>query len=746
MSFSVIKENDLFYVSNPHGNVPDPKTDAFGYGLYTQDTRVLCRWTCDFGPIPFVKLDSDVSRNFEGVYHYTNREYRLSENVTIPRESLYITRTQFVDGHCFYEQVEIENFSTQPLPLRVTYGFDADFLDMFEVRAGVTLDPRDKLARRIEVETGTSSRTFRYTAQDGIQYSTVVRFIADEREWIPAGDGSRFEAQLTIPARGKCQWVVTVQPSVERHTKKDSSGQGHTSLQNASTSDFTFAEVAAVRQQIARKYEDWLHKAPGVSGCTTFSNWYRRGLQDIRMLLTDVGYGHFPVAGVPWYAVPFGRDSLITALQMLPANFDIVRGTLATMAAFQGQQVNPERDEQPGKIMHELRAGELTRTGQVPFGPYYGTIDATPLFLNLAADYALWSGDAEWLRRLLPHVEAAFAWIEQYGDRDGDGFLEYFSESSNGIANQGWKDSGDSIHHKDGSLAKGPIALCEVQGYVYRAYTRWAQVYRWLGLPDTSMECERRAERLQRQFIQAFWMEDEDAIALALDGEKKPVRTLTSNMGQVLWSGILPQALADCLIDRLLKEDLFSGFGIRTLSTLEVTYNPLSYHNGSVWPHDNSIIIAGVAGYGRRDAVAQLVEGLLNAAQGFDLYRLPELFAGIPAGKTSKPVPYPVSCSPQAWAAATPILVLTAILGFNPNVPDGYISLNPSLPSSIPRLKIESLRIGSGTLSLELQRTADGNTQYQILDNSTGLSVHPDANEEVLDQEFTVGNSSFQGS
>ncbi|WP_067933227.1 amylo-alpha-1,6-glucosidase [Alicyclobacillus kakegawensis] len=730
MKFTVIKENDLFFVSNSSGDAPHPSLDAFGYGLFTRDTRVLSQWTWNTDPSVFVELASDGSRNFEAIYHYTNREWRLSENVVVPRESLHAVRRQFVDGCRFYEQGEIENFSAETITLEVAYEMDADFLDMFEVRAGKTLAGREQLKRQIAMEDGPQSKTFRYMAKDGTRCTTIVRFHANHHPPSPFFGVPKVGARLCIPPRGKCTWVVSVTPSMAGTVDVETSACPREPA--APNVDLSLTEVDTKRRQIVHDYENWLQKAPRVSGCKAFTTWYCRGLRDVRMLLTDIGHGRFPVAGVPWYAVPFGRDSLITALQMLPADVDVARGTLATMAAFQGRTVDPSRDEEPGKIMHELRAGELTRTGKVPFGPYYGTIDATPLFLNLAADYAAWTADQEWLRRLLPAVDSAFTWIEQYGDRDGDGFVEYLSEAAEGISNQGWKDSGDSIQHKEGTLATGPIALCEVQGYVFRAYRRWAEVFTWLHMPEQARHCQERADRLRRSFIQSFWLDDEDAIALALDGNKRPVRTLTSNMGQVLWSEILPRTLADRVIDRMLADDMFSGFGVRTLSANEISYNPLSYHNGSVWPHDNSLIIAGMAKYGRHDAVAHLVEGLLTAAEGFELFRLPELFAGIAADKVSRPVPYPVSCSPQAWAAATPVLILASLLGLHPDVPAGRVYLNPSLPTSIPRLKIESIWIGDGKLSIELQRTSTGQTRFHILENTTGLSVHQTSSREVV--------------
>jgi glycogen debranching enzyme len=466
-----------------------------------------------------------------------------------------------------------------------------------------------------------------------------------------------------------------------------------------------------------------MSSAPNVTGDEKFSQWYQRGLRDIRMLLTDIGHGPFPVAGVPWYAVPFGRDSLITALQLLSVDPKVAKGTLLTMASFQGKAVDASRDEQPGKILHEWRVGELTRTGQMPFGPYYGTIDATPLFLILAAEYCLWTGDFELIQSLDDVVRRAFAWIEQYGDRDGDGFVEYFQEASGGIANQGWKDSGDSIVHKDGTLAEAPIALCEVQGYVYKAYQLWSILYARLGNTADAERCRTKAQELQRRFIECFWMEEEGAVALALDKHKNKVASISSNMGQVLWSGILPEDYAVRLANRLLAPDMFSGYGIRTLSALEKAYNPLSYHNGTVWPHDNSLIISGFQRYGLQSAVAETVTGLLRAASHFPLSRLPELFAGYGTAEVNAPVPYPVSCSPQAWAAATPMLALQAMMGLVPDTLTGVIHLNPVLPNNVNELHIAGIRVGNGALDVSLLRSKYGETSVLIKRNTTGMAI-----------------------
>jgi glycogen debranching enzyme len=600
------------------------------------------------------------------------------------------------------------------------YTVASDFADMFEVRGF----PWDGIERQISTRRFEGGVEFTYIALDGAVCRTSVTLTALQGDGSPGetdvdvvtsdSGSTTLSLQVTVAPRAQQRWILCVTPTVEaQHGAEENTA---VSLENV------LDDMQTAKQAISREYETWFQSVPQVTGDDTFARWYQRGLIDVRMLLTDIGHGFFPVAGVPWYAVPFGRDSLITSWQFLSAHPGIARGTLRTMAAFQGQNVDPSRDEQPGKIMHELRSGELTRTGRIPFGPYFGTIDATPLFLNLAADYLAWTGDMALIQSLLPTAERAFAWIEQYGDQDGDGFVEYFREADKGLSNQGWKDSGDSIVHKNGELAEGSIALCEVQGYVYRAYRKWTDIYRALGRDDVAERLSQSADRLQKAFLEQFWLSDENVIALALDGNKQPVASVTSNMGQVLWSGILPEDIANRVIDRLLADDMFSGYGIRTLSSLEVAYNPLSYHDGSVWPHDNSIILAGFVLYGRQDAADRLIQGLMRATHGFEFARLPELFAGFGVDEVSTPVPYPVSCSPQAWAAATPMVALQAILGLDPDVPGGKVTLRPHLPGNMQSLVARGIRIGKGVLSVALSRR-DGQTAMDVIENTTGLSL-----------------------
>ena len=446
-----------------------------------------------------------------------------------------------------------------------------------------------------------------------------------------------------------------------------------------------------------------------------------RGVSDLRLLLSDLGHGPFTVAGLPWFGVPFGRDSMVAALQMLSFNSEVAKGTLRTMAHYQGKNNDPWRDEQPGKIMHEIRYGELANTNQIPFTPYYGSVDSTPLFLVLLVEYVKWTNDLGLAKELLPNIHAALDWINLYGDRDGDGLVEYHQESSKGIANQGWKDSGDSIVHRNGDYAETPIALVEVQGYVYQAKSGLADLFDAMHDPQMAKELREQAASLKVTFHNAFWMEEHGFYAIALDKDKNQVGTLTSNPGHLLYSGILEEERIDSVSRVLTSEKMFSGFGVRTMADGEAGYNPMSYHDGSVWPHDNSIILLGMGKNDRATEASLIMNGLIEAAEHFEYDRLAELFCGYDDG-LGKLIKYPVACSPQAWAAGTPLTFIQTILGCYPDSLKGELLLKPHLLDGMDKLQVDQLRIGDGMLSLSLYRTKNGN-ELVIHENTTGLRI-----------------------
>jgi glycogen debranching enzyme len=689
----VLKDGDVFFLTEPDGQVPP--VPGHGFGLYYHDCRFLSGYRLQLaGMVPLV-LGATAKGGCDAVFELTNEDGAAAEQDVIPKETLGIRWERSLDGTTLRldERFTLRNWSREAVDVALEVQLDADFLDVFAVRG---LLPEQQGTRHPPAWEE-DRLVFRYDGADGITRTLRVSFSPGMERHGDRAAGWRCH----VPARGSAQ--LTLRLSLEEATRD--------SRERAAGK-----RLAAVR---VTSDSELLNRIAG------------RSLSDLDTLRTSLGGGEFFAAGVPWFVTLFGRDSLISALQVLPFDTQTAADTLRLLASYQGTREDSWRDEEPGKILHELRVGEMARTGAIPHSPYYGTVDATPLFLIVLGRLARWTGDLALFEELRPNVERALEWMRRYGDVDGDGYIEYRSPVGKGLINQGWKDSGDAIVDDEGRIAKPPIALVEVQGYAYAARREIAELYRRTGDADAAERLEEEARLLRARFNQDFWVERIGCYALALDGGKTPLAVVSSNAGQALWTGIAAADKAGRVVDRLMADDMFSGWGVRTLATIEKGYTPIGYHLGTVWPHDNSLIAAGFRRYGREDAVARIFEGLTSAALGFEHLRLPELFTGFPRAEFEVPVRYPVACHPQAWAAGATPLLLEVLLGL---APDGFARrlrlVRPMLPANVDRLEVQGIRLAGGTVALRLERGPGSSIAVQTV-GATDIDVIVEAGEPV---------------
>ena len=687
----VLKHSDTFAVFDRFGEI-----DAFNrsqFGVFYKDTRFLSRLTVRLNGGRLLLLSSSIKEdNALLTVDLTNPDVERSTQVVIPRGTLHMFRSLVLWNATCFERLRIHNYSRSSASFTLNVKCDADFADIFEVRG---LE-RSQRGRKREPEIHEGRLVLAYEGLDGRLRSTTIDFDPVPTN-LTAAEAS-YEVQLGPQSAATLRWTIRCEESP--HASAAMLGTSSRVVRGNGLTYEKAAEEAIVTLRSARMSEPQV-----VTSHEQFNSWLNRSLADLHILETSTPEGLYPYAGIPWFSTPFGRDGILTALACLWLSPHVARGVLSYLAATQADEDDPEKDAQPGKILHETRGGEMAALGEVPFARYYGSVDATPLFVMLAGAYHECTGDIPFLRSLWPNVERALGWIDEFGDMDGDGFVEYARRSARGLVHQGWKDSQDSVFHADGTLAEGPIALCEVQAYVFAAKVGAAHLAEALGLAERAHELEREARDLKERFDVAFWCEELATYALALDGRKVPCRVRTSNAGHCLFAGIAPHDRARRVAETLTSEPFFSGWGVRTVASIEAAYNPMSYHNGSVWPHDNAIIAAGFGRYGLRERAGMLMTGLLDASMLFDLHRLPELFCGFARRPGESPTLYPTACSPQAWAATTPLPCLQACLGIEVRGPEGRVSFrNPWLPEFLDEVQIIDLRVGSGTVDLLVAR------------------------------------------
>jgi glycogen debranching enzyme len=609
----------------------------------------------------------------------TNPDLEEDGRLAVPRGTLHIQRAKFLWQGVCYERLTLRNYGLDPVRAPLALHFAADFADIFEVRG--TKRPRRGHAlparvREDEVVLG-------YEGLDGVTRRARVQFVP------PPDSLEESQAEYDVALAPGARHVVGVSLACELGGSRRQAMAWEPAAEATRT---YFAGQAARACRIDTSNQQ-------------FDEWLGRSRADLAMMTTETRSGVYPYAGVPWFSTPFGRDGILTALECLWTDPELARGVLRYLAEHQATEYVPEQDAEPGKILHERRLGEMAALREIPFGTYYGSVDSTPLYVMLAGAFYRRTGDRAEIERLWPHVDAALRWIDESGDSDGDGFVEYQRRSRDGLANQGWKDSQDAIFHADGSGAEGPIALCEVQGYAFAARNAGADLAAILGLYERAAELERQAETLRQRFELGFWCDDIATYALALDGEKRPCRVRTSNPGHCLFTEIVAPERAGRVAAGFLDASSFSGWGLRTVAAGEARYNPMSYHNGSIWPHDNALAAYGLARYGFKDEAVRLFSALFDASVSMDLYRLPELFCGFDRTPGSSPTLYPVACSPQAWASGAVFLLLEAVLGLDIDAPGRRVRFHrPILPAFLDVVEIRNLRVGEATLDIVLRR------------------------------------------
>ena len=692
----VLKQGDTFAIFDWLGDIHQVGTGL--QGIYHNGTRFVSRIELNInGQRPLLLSSAPREDNQALIVDLTNPELRLEDGEPLKQDTIHIQRLKFLWQSKYHEKVVMKNFGLEPVSFELEMHFQSDYSDIFELR-GITREIRGK---KFPARMEGGCMTFAYLGLDEILRRTIMKFSPHPGSI----DGKTIRYELALAPHEEKEIEIEIAFTEDREKTKSLSFEQARNAMNA--------------------YMERMHQtcAGIMTSNEQFNDWINRSKSDLITMTTQTTYGLYPYAGVPWFSTAFGRDGIITAMECLWVEPELAKGVLQFLAHTQAKDFNDFQDAEPGKILHETRGGEMANSSEIPFKMYYGTIDATPLFVSLAGAYLERTNDVSTIQNIWPQIKLALYWIDHYGDVDGDGFVEYKTKSSKGLRNQGWKDSQDSVFYEDGALAEDPIALCEVQAYVYDAKIRGAEIAGVLGEIDYQQELQEQARDLKIKFNEQFWSDSKQIYVIALDGQKKPCNVLSSNAGHCLFSGIATRERAKLVAEKLMQDNMFSGWGIRTISSDESRYNPMSYHNGSIWPHDNAMIAMGFARYGLMNETVQTMTAIFETSLFMQGKRLPELFCGFRRIKGKAPTLYPVACSPQAWAVGALFMLLQASLGMKILAADNLIEFcQPTLPSFVNDLTITNLRINNKQIVLQIRRSSDG-IDAQVLSPASGIGI-----------------------
>ncbi|MBW4475274.1 MAG: amylo-alpha-1,6-glucosidase [Stenomitos rutilans HA7619-LM2] len=694
-----INDGGTFLLTAADGSIDDQRAQ----GLFVRDTRLISYYEISLDRQPLIPLASSTITHRVARYEFTNPDLETANGIVPAKKLLITVRRDIIGG--MHEDIDLTNHHQACVDVRLMLAIRSDFVDVFRVKA-------QKLVTEGRMETTWSDGTLTNLYRNG-DFTRGVRI--------------RPEGASSPPryANGRLIFDIALEPGETWHSCIDFialvDGEELEPKHTDATTDVTPA---------GQEMENFLKIATQLrSSNRSVEQAYHQALVDLAALRIPVDHGSLvwiPAAGIPWFVAVFGRDPLVASLQTMAVAPGLAKGTLLKLAELQATEKDDWRDAEPGKILHELRQGELAQLGKIPSSPYYGAIDTTLLWIITLSEIYHWTGDRRLLDDCYTPLNKALAWIEQYGDFDGDGFVEYCSRSSDGIQNQGWKDSGDAIRDAAGEIVNPPIALCETQGQVYDAWRRAAALYEVWGEPDRAQTLRKKADELYQRFNDRFWMENEGFYCLGLDGNKAQIQSIASNAGQLLWSGIVPADRAKQIVQRLFQADLWCGWGIRTLSAKNPAYDPIGYHTGSVWAHDNAFIAAGLKRYGYHAEANQIAEGIFAAASQFQFHQMPELFGGIERQPESFPVPYVDANIPQAWAAGAMLWLVSIVLGLSADASNRQLHVRPCLPAWLPNLQLTNVAVGDATVDLRFWRDGE-QTQWEVTQQNGELTVaHPD--------------------